>query len=457
MFTEDDVIEALGLIEEYSHFIVPLTAYGYKHSDAHLSYHVATALAMLTQAVPDNLKLEMSAGVPNLYVCLVGDPGESRKSTSIEFGTDVLSTRVLGNDDRYSERHLPSEPGSEVALVDSLVAQKKQLLVYKDFGVFLASSGGESSTSPMARVRTKLIEAYDQGKMSNLTRGRGNKSVNDVRLSILGGSAPGFFTAHTSRIDWETGFMSRFLFINPYLKERQQEQGIKDGSMRAELALRWRYLARSKEASKRLGWEPIPLLNVPIPCGDASRVGLEQWMDPNAIGHYVQWIEDVIEPRRAKKDPLLSATVSRALTMVKKIALLVSWDIGSSWTKETWRLGYPEIAFATKVVEWGIESAERLSLFVGDSRDSREINQVLQQIPEDGTAVTKAAVLKRVGMTARRLDELIQTLVQRREVAVKPTPDLESIAMLPEAKRRMIEAGVVPRPITVGYARTMLG
>lgn len=175
MIAEQEVWDALpprGFVRSY-------VEYAQGTTDANIAYHVAGALSILTQTVPIDYCVPYASPLwGTMYSLLVGDSSKSRKTAAINVAQRVLREAVPGS--------VGEIPGSQEGLYESLRAQQRQLIVYGEFGEFLAKSE-QGYMMPLKTTLTNLWDCLDSETEILTTtgwKGRGEVKIGDFCYSL---------------------------------------------------------------------------------------------------------------------------------------------------------------------------------------------------------------------------------------------------------------------------------
>jgi len=353
-------------------------------ADSHLVYHLPMALSLLSMVVPIEFYFPFGSELrANLFVLLVGDSTESRKTAAINLAREVLNKAFPAK--------LMVPPGSPQEFIDSLIETPQQLLVYPEYGEFLE----QTKNGNMAEMRTRLTSVYDALPIGRATREKRRLKEAAVcpnpRLSFVGGVAPAFLEDHTTEGDWKGGYLARHLTI---------------------FAKRERYLKR-------------PPLDIPgrdhlaetlqkMHAGDVFSAPPSQpciGMTPAAERLWDEWTELF---KNIDAPDLVRAAVSRAESICLKMAILAAWDIGAARSGKPWRLDVPELLLAIRIATLHTKSVGMIAENLAIGRDMRDRRRVLRMI--NGTPVSLGEILRGAQVTLKRGNDMISTLVAEKTV-----------------------------------------
>lgn len=363
-------------------FLHDYVKFGYHTTDCHAIYHVGAGLAALTQAVHLDVALPAdTTGKLRLttYILLVGSSSESRKTAAIS-----IARAVIANTD---PAYLGEEPGSQEALVDQLVKQEQQLIVYGEFGSQLASM----EHGYLTPVKTKLTQVYDCLPISrNTVAGKKAGKVStceNPRLSLLAGCAPEYLERHTEEADWTGGFFNRFLVFNAEKRERNKSLlDVKPIGLE-ELTAHYRGLC-----SRQTGVISGPCLGVSA----GAQLLFRAWEKEG---------RKIVE----KASSVHRGAISRAGAHALKLSGLLAWDIGNARSGNSWQIGEEEMASAIAICTLHIRSVYELSKNLAPTKEMREKRQVLEVISYSPISIGDISKKCKIS-PIKKLRDILQTL-----------------------------------------------
>jgi hypothetical protein len=207
-----------------------------KYTDAPDVFHTACAYALMGAALTKfNYRCLLSGGVParwtNLWVFIVGDSAESRKSTCVNMAGEVLNRAMRG-------LRTPDDGSPEGFAKDFVMKEAQQrgdaagLLIQSEMGMFLMNLRKEY----MAPLKGMLMDFYDVPPVYRKKLSREEFSVSRPRFSMLGAVATELLPNLTSAEDWLGGFMNRALLIPGRRTRYVENAGTPDDGVYANLA-----------------------------------------------------------------------------------------------------------------------------------------------------------------------------------------------------------------------------
>ena len=367
MILEAEVMVALpsqGFLHDYVHHAAYCT-------DAPAAYHVGVGLALLAQTAPVGLHASFG-GVPiytNIFVMLVGPSTDSRKSASINVGRRILRDLAPNAE--------AEAPGSPQGLVEGLRGNPRQLIVYEEFGAFLAQTE-RGQMSPIKTALNDLADAVPIGRA--LAKSRAG-AIRDPRLSIVGGVTPDYLERHTEPVDWTGGFLSRFFTLYAS-RERTYDLPPGDPAGRNAAMMALKQIAQ------------------------CSVYGDFNGFTQEATARWIDWNRSVTSRPRPED---VNGAVGRAPGFALKIATLLSWDYGEARSGRPWQIDLAVLEPAIRIAELHLKSVLSIGATLATSPDMRDRRTVLFAIAQHGP-VGQAALITRCKMLNKRFTHVLATL-----------------------------------------------
>ena len=215
-------------------FIMQYLNYAVKMTDAYPEYHFGNVLNLL--AVVSNRKIVVRFAhdviYPNMWIFLLGDSTIARKTASIVVGLEKIGVPVFGFD-----QWLPQSTSPE-ALVEELSNAPRSSLVRDEAGGFLR----ELDKTYMSGFKDVLCSLYDNKDYHRKIRTSQRKNsqtdfnIRDPFVNVLFATTPDVFKNYTNYLDVTSGWLVRFLYINPdhdkewkgYRKETLDDLNMRD-------------------------------------------------------------------------------------------------------------------------------------------------------------------------------------------------------------------------------------
>lgn len=197
-----------------SHFLRAYETSMAQFTDAPAVYHRASAYgifgALLTRW---RYRCILEGGVPprwtNLWILLVGDSGENRKSTAVRMASDVLH--------EIDQELVAPNDGSPEGFLQNLVKKERALkgnattfVEAPEFATLLAQFTRSYSLS----LKPLLMDFYDVPHTFKRQLAKQEFIIPHPRVSMLGAIATELLAPYTSQDDWLGGFFSRTMLID---------------------------------------------------------------------------------------------------------------------------------------------------------------------------------------------------------------------------------------------------
>lgn len=385
MITEEQARTALpdrGWLRQYVDYATSIT-------DAHIAYHIAAGLSVLSQTLPISFIIPAGRIRGNVYAMIVGPSTKSRKTTAVRIAQDILR--------RANPQTIMARPGSEERFVDSLVENPQQILFVGEGGVFF----GGMENGYLRALKDRITDVYDcQPQARETVSGRKGRSENRVqenpRFSLLIAIADAYLEAHTSDEDWHTGMLARFFTVYAQRERTRPQIGVSDAEEERLANILKTYMAfGSGEGRDAFGGAP------PVCLG----------FDDEAQRMWEVWF--------AAKDKIVGArtveaTIERSQDMAWKIAGLLAWDYGQARSGRDWYITADVLKPALAITELHIASAIEIGDTLSTDRDMRIMRRVFQAVDETPTPISK--ILRRAKVTNRVGDEMLNSLARQRRI-----------------------------------------
>ncbi len=396
--------QAVAAVPKRPSFIRDYVRWAARSTDANVAYHIVAAITLLAQAVPLDFSVPFGRPVhTNIFGLLIGPSTLARKTAAISLAESVLQIALPEN--------VGEQPGSPEGLIDALCERPQQLIFWGEYGAFLA--GAERGYQ--MPIKTRLTEAYDSNPIGRKKANGKGVRVDNPRLSILAGVAPGYAERHSELVDWTEGFFARHLTVFAQ-RERYFAVPSYDPVTRDALAAMLRGYADPHRT----------MTGGPGPCQGFSKDAQEYW---TTWQHAVERLA-MDSPHRPTAPAL-----GRAPMMALKVAALLAFDFGHARNGGPWHIELDDVVYATRIVDLHIASVLEIGDRLAVDRDMRDRRRLLAEIGRK--PIRFGAVIKLAGFTKRRAKELLETLQEEGTVRqVKLTGvDEPCLQLVPDDER----------------------
>lgn len=371
-------------------FIAEYVSYARDCSDTPAWFHLGSILTcMSTLAAGREIRVLRSDGkikyIPtHLWSALVGVSG-SRKSGAMHLARNLVRRvspgLVLANDASVEAWHdtLHDETGGI-----GLIAQDE-----------LAWLFDQAKRSYSSTLIGWLLSSYE-GFLDRSTKGGGRKIIPRVRLSILGCIPPDTLARKTTREDWRSGFLTRFLYWGAD-RERWKRMDATDDALEARFAA---YLGRTV-------------------VGDGSPLIVPS----QVVEELLDWVEDEVERRRAVIPEDLFSCMTRLQGKGIRIACFLALADYRTHVKRRNNSGgiiveSEHIQGAIRILHIHRDSLSGLFSLVSASAEVSEETSVLQQLMRRPGS-TMEDLVSALGQSRWRLAKTLKTLVEECSVEVR--------------------------------------
>jgi hypothetical protein len=340
-----------------------------------------------------------------MFTLIVGDSSKSRKTASINIAQRILREAV--------PEAVGETPGSQEGLYEALRAQQRQLVVYGEFGEFLA----KAEEGYLMALKTSYTNLWDGIPIGRALAKKRQGAVNDPRLSLLCGVATDLLERHTEQADWTGGFLARFLTFHAE-PEREFAAPPTDDPVQRRALVQW-------------------VANLASPPGPP---GVCYWLDADGQQVWNDWYE-AMRPLREGANRRVAAACSRATSIAAKIALLLAWDIGQARSGLDWHVGTAELESALKIASLHLQSVIELGDRVTGSRDMRDRRAVLRAIAHTPTPL--GVIIRESELLKRRVREILDSLGEERTVQMQRIGGEECYVLTPHLHQRLQQMSLV--------------
>lgn len=356
-----------------------------KLTDAPIAFHVAGGLAAMAGAIGSNVYWRGGGGReqwPNLYVLLLAPSGIFRKSTSVDLPTAPLADAIPGI---ILDREFSPEQ-----FIRNLASHPTSVLKESEFGSLLE----RMKSSYMQGMKQRLTDLFDcQDSYDRTIRGMSGSGerISIVRpaLTILAASTLDWLVESLTETDMRSGFMPRFLFVAPTVKEAEPPGGYyAEGDSQKLHAIKKAFAAMAHMKRAEMSFRHV-------------RRRLVEWTTDQS---------DIVESGNAP-DELMGLFSRLGHHLAKLCALLTISDEGIQSSYEV----TPEAAErAIVMLEWILEGTARVfDERVTFSKFEQQAQKALRFI---GAQAERGVLLKKMKCPANELDRVILTLRERGEV-----------------------------------------
>jgi len=228
-----------------------------KGTEAHPTYHTFAGLVALSSIVSRRVWIEQGyfKVFPNLYVVLVGPPG-NRKTSAMDIAHDLI--RAIGN--------IPfsAEKTSKEKLVLDILAQERQIdsfpadhpqKIYTPMTIF-SSELSEFLGADSSGMINFLTTIYDRKVYDSRTKNKGDVAIVGPYLTLISCTTPDWITTYLRSDVISGGFSRRAIFV----LETAKAGRITFPKVTAEAKVAWdKIIAHAAKLSKISGefkWDP---------------------------------------------------------------------------------------------------------------------------------------------------------------------------------------------------------
>ena len=183
------------------------------------SFNLWSGVSAIASGLRKKVKFQLGrlSTYPNLYIILVAEPGVSRKTTAIDYSTDITKEvdAIIHSADSTTRESLIED--LELAAQDQLMPDGSNFkhnslsIISREFESFI----GEKSEN--TKIRVLLTDLFDCGSKAweYKTKNKGKNKLNAVYLNLLAATTPDSLACALPASAIGGGLTSRILFILP--------------------------------------------------------------------------------------------------------------------------------------------------------------------------------------------------------------------------------------------------
>lgn len=283
--------EELGWIDEYATFMA-------KQTGSPFEFNRMVALVLAATAIKRKAVLRMSFGDihPNLFATIIAPSTVYHKTTSLGKAKSMLNRANLDS------LLLPADFSPE-GLLKGLASQSCGLVVKDEIGRLFDSH----NTKYMRNLKPDLTEIFDGGTLKRQLS-HDAITVTHPYLNILGATTPARFYESIGFIDWQDGFLARWIFCLP--------EGEPDFNAEPTLF--------TSDANTKMDELARVLQFIDI------QAETDFIVTKDAFAHWATWGKEAKKAAYLFGDEIAAAIVGRYTTLALKFALILA-SVNKSW------------------------------------------------------------------------------------------------------------------------------
>lgn len=365
-----------------------------KNTEPPLSYHRWIGLGCIASAL--QRKVFMTWGMeriyPNLYIVLLGPAAQTRKSTALKIGEDIVNSLqipMLGQDNSTAAiiRDIKNSFFNWTEEDGSIKVQSAVTSFQSELAVFLGARNTE--------LQAYMTDWYDcPSTWKRVTKHQGIDDIPGMCFCLIGAMAPDWIPHVFSPESIGGGFTSRVMFVS----ETKKERTIADPTL--------------YPPDEQLKKDLIHDLEI------IHRMAGEFKMAPDAKDFYVDWYEkDDAEVQRGNfpiKDTSFHTYCGRRPTLLRKLSMVIAAAAGNELL-----IRLEDIQLALKFMQEAEAKLPGTFDAVGRSIVSQQLAIIISLIQARGQ-VKKSVLLREVykDVTQEALQEVETTLEQTKLVKI---------------------------------------
>jgi hypothetical protein len=217
-------------------------------NEAHPTYHIFCGLLALSSTISRRVWLPMSYFdvYPNLYIVLVGPPG-NRKTSAMDKARDLLDElgTIPMSAECVSKEKLIMDMVDEERVIEGLPESYGEKRIYSPLTVCVAELSEFLQISAAGMIGL-LTDIYDRKKYEHKTKNKGVAIISGPFLNVLACTTPEWITTYLRSDIISGGFSRRTLFVF----ETEKARRIPFPEKTPEMAAAW---VRCVDHLRRLG------------------------------------------------------------------------------------------------------------------------------------------------------------------------------------------------------------
>jgi len=375
-------------------------------SDAAPQYHQAGAFIILSALISGSLRLPTSFGpvIPNLWFMILADTTLTRKSTSMRIAMNVL--------DEVMPSAMMATDGSMEGILSALKDRPRTASIYlrDEFAGLLDAMAHKDYMAGMAETFTKL---YDGDSLKRLLRKDEIQIRQPIFIMYTAGTKTRIQNLLTeTHID--SGFIPRFIFLTAVADPSRVRPVGPPAPMN--------YQARNAiiDELSNINFRFNSPRLVISPGGQTSsnlRPEFEAELTPEAWARYNEFETTLTNAALETGLPHLTPVYDRLAKSTLKAAMLITASYkGEDTDKIT--IEKDDLTHAIYYAQYWFNYASEIVNSIGDSQDERVMKQIVDFVNIAGKlGVTRAEIMRRYKLDAKRTDLLLSTLLQRQVLA----------------------------------------
>lgn len=387
-----------GYIRNYVEYAIQCT-------DAPPLYHILAATAIVSAAVAPHTDLVFQNELHplHLFVLIIGDSSESRKTSAIKRAVRVADP-VFGAQSTLGDRLWWPTISSPEGIIEELIREPNRLMLLSEWTDMQRLSGRAGYWQHGQELWNLIYDAQDMVR----ARSKEKRSIQRPRVTILGASTPTLVDHATESIDWDGGKMARYLIGCATRPDTHfMEASLDLPGVVSDLRGRLAELTTPRPATYGVG---------PVTMGKNAWDRMRAWQrDP--------WWLDL----KARAPRHLKPSFARAPEHLFRLASVYAASIAYPFKVE---IDLSAMEAAINLTDWCYESlVSTMSLLASD--EGTPLAKVLAILASVGGAgISRPQLLKRTQLTSNQLREALGTLNEREELGTKQDWDSDGHSQL---------------------------
>ena len=371
--------------------------YGRRLTDAYPEWHFVSAVSQLAVVADRKLVVRLAHGdiYPNMYFIGLGDSTISRKSTGMNIASSVMAAMGL------EEARLPNSFSPE-SFIECMADRPHAYLWLDEAGSMLAAMQ-KAYMNDMRDLFCDLYECRSYRRTLRTSQRRSSRTdfnVEDPYLNQWLLTTPDVFKANTTTLDATSGWLVRYLFVNPeYDKE-------------------WRGFRKRTDEDVASWGQVVGTLHQKKTLIEQRNAEIEMELTDEAWEFYEQWQREQEEIALQKKDRVVLAILGRVEVQAIKMAMLFEFG-ARGFTAENAHINLWSIRESCRLMTgYFMPVAKDIVMQLEWDEQKNLIEKILGTLRRAGGQMPRRVLLRRLHKPMKDIRDAIESLLESGEISV---------------------------------------
>lgn len=393
ILTETEISMAM----DYKTIIDDYCDWASKATDAAPQYHAGVCMVTLSCLLAGTLRLYTQFGEikPNIWLMIMGDTTTSRKSTSMEMGTDII-------DEVYPDALLATD-GTIEGLVTSISTRPGRVSLFHrdEISGLIDAMAKKDYNAGMLEAFTKL---YDGKRMKRILRKEQIDVRDPVFIMLTGGTKEGIMSS-MSHHHIRSGFAPRFCYISAK-SDPSRRRGL-GPKTHVSMAARKLLVSRFEEIFEKFNTVNRSSLFDPSPTIEVTLTE-EAWI---LFNQYDSFLMRIAENSSIGVTEHLTPMLARLSMTGLKISMLIA---ASKLDEDKVEVTVKDLVKAFYYINLWKDYSIEVVLNAGRTDQERLIGDAYKLITDSGeSGISRPNIMQALKLTSRNAELVFSTLEQR--------------------------------------------